>query len=146
MMSERPYQSWTEQEVDLLKEKYATTPRQDLLEIFEGRTWQSIRCKAQQLGLKRNDDAISKSRKFGNKHRKDIWSDEEINILKQFYPIGGSKLVNEKIPHRNRRAIITKANELGIRLEDREDKWEREVNYEDDGSRRAIIATYTRIN
>lgn len=142
-MSKRPQKLWTQEEVKILKEKYETATRQELLEIFEGRTWQSIRSKAQSIGLKRSDDASRLSKSLGHRYRKDAWTDEEIDILKQLYPTGGSKAVNEKLPHRNRKAIVIKANELGLRFT--KSTWKREVSYEDDGSRRSVIATYIRV-
>lgn len=143
----KKWTKWTEQEVQLLKEMYEIAPKQELLKLFKGRSWQSIRGKAQSLGLKRNEDAIRQSQILGNKNRENLWSDEEIEIVKQYYAIGGSKLVKEKIPRRSREAIVRLANKLGLKVENREVEWRREeVDYVDDGSRRTVVVTYTRIN
>lgn len=43
------------------------------------------------------------------------WKDEEIQILREFYPVGGSKAVQERLPHRPAAAINSKASKLQIR-------------------------------
>lgn len=42
------------------------------------------------------------------------WNEEEIKVLKEFYPVGGYKLVKEKLPHRKEKSISEKARSLGI--------------------------------
>lgn len=42
------------------------------------------------------------------------WNNEEIEILKTFYPMGGYKAVQEKLPHRKTKAISEKARSLGV--------------------------------
>lgn len=44
------------------------------------------------------------------------WTDEEIEILRKYYPISGSKRVHNLLPHRTRGAIAAKANSLGIKI------------------------------
>lgn len=145
-MPKRLQKPWTEEEVALLKEKYEIMTKWELLELFQGRSWQSIKSKAKLLGLKKSDEMITESQRLGNKYRSNVWSDEELEILRKYYPIGGYKLVQEKLPHRNKDAIQVKAHALGLKVEDREVKWERNVVVEDDGSKRAVIVTYARIN
>ena len=45
------YTKWTEQEIELLKEKYYDTPKEELDKLFPNRCHQSILAKASKLKL-----------------------------------------------------------------------------------------------
>ena len=87
---------WTEEEVELLKEKYPCGRLQDLVELFN-RPYPIIHYKARSLGL-RND-------------RK--WTVEQIELLKRIYPTQTQQEL-ENIIGKPFQTIMDKANRLKI--------------------------------
>ena len=61
---------------------------------------------------------VAKARKLGlvYKNRNSLWTDEEVGILKQFYPTEGTK-VCKRLPNRSKEMIIGKARCLGIKYD-----------------------------
>lgn len=49
---------WTEEEINVLRNSYPSTQKQDLFKMLPGRDFDSIRKKAKRLGIKRNEDFI----------------------------------------------------------------------------------------
>lgn len=96
---------WKNKEIKILKEYYSTTPKHNLITIFRkinrDRTWLSIFKKANKLSLKK------------------ITHKEEIDkILKEKYSNTSLetvlKEVKKYIPHLNKKALIMRANRLGL--------------------------------
>jgi hypothetical protein len=96
---------WTNKEIEILKEYYPTTPKNKLIEIFKkfgkDRTWISIFKKANKFGLrkityKETIDKILKE-KYSNSSLEDV--------LKE---------VRKYIPTINKKALIMRANRLGL--------------------------------
>ena len=83
---------------------------------------EKISYKASSLGLKVEID------KKGL-YREDRWSDEETCILKEYYPIGGYLLCQEKgLGHKSKSSIYGHANALGIKMfDDNKGKYGKEL-------------------
>jgi len=80
------------------------------LALMLNRSKIAILHKAREMGLECiNKDKVCK--------RKDIWSEEEIEILRRFYPKGGTEACLQRLPLRSKNAIWVKAQKLGILLE-----------------------------
>lgn len=45
-----------------------------------------------------------------------IWGQKELDIIKEYYPTGGTKKVKELLPHRGINAIAGKASDLGVKF------------------------------
>jgi len=58
--------SWTPVEINILKEKYFNTNKEELLKLLYNRDWRAVNIKASRLGLKRSKDQIEKLRKQTN--------------------------------------------------------------------------------
>lgn len=95
---------WTEEEIELLREKYSTSTKQELLKLFPHRSWKSISGKAERMKLK----------KIG-KLKRNYWSDEEIKILRENYSNKPKEELLKLIPDKNWRQIQDKASEIGVR-------------------------------
>jgi hypothetical protein len=103
---------YSQDDIRKLKELYHISTKDQLLLAFPGRTWSSIYQKARSLGLIANQT----KRKY-NKHTKSRrWSHEEIELLKEFYPIYKTKQdILDRIPGRSFNNISYKARKLGIK-------------------------------
>jgi hypothetical protein len=101
-----PGRNWSQQEIAYLKEHYPNT-RVDEIANFLKRTDYAVKMKAYYLGLKQ-----STKFSFGFFPQ---WTAEELNTLKEFYPITTKDEIAEKIPKRTHRAIKSKASQLGLR-------------------------------
>ena len=78
------------------------------MELLPNRTKTNIQAKAKQLGL----TAPGASKKNA------AWSEEEDEIIKKYYPIGGIRLCKKYLPKRTELAIKTRANvDLKIYME-----------------------------
>lgn len=96
---------WTQAEDNLIKTNY---PLQGPDLELSGRTRVAIKNRAQQLGVYFRTD-YSK------------WSEEELCILKEFYPIIGLK-VKSKLQNRTIKNIQVTAHRLGIKKNKKEAK------------------------
>ena len=70
---------WDEIDINKLKEYYPYKNKNELLEIFPGRTWNAIATTARQNHIYRR--------------KKIEWSDMEIKIIKEYYPKEGSRVL-----------------------------------------------------
>ncbi len=89
------HKKWTEKEYVTLVEKYSIVEAKDLA-ILLNRSLKSVQCKIGILGLIK------------------IWSDKEIEILKEFYPKEGC-LVQKRLPNRSKASVNIKSRLLKIR-------------------------------
>lgn len=114
--------SWKSDEYEILKKYYPIGGINLCLEKGLKRTIPSIYHMAKSIGLKSP---------FYNEDAK-IWSNEELDILLKYYPIGGYKLCQEKGLIEESKKIMQKAKTLGIKVENdkkglyREDRWSEE--------------------
>ena len=92
---------WTEEEIKILKDNFGKIPNNELAELIPNRTEKAIVVRARQLQL------------TGPRGHYQKWTDEEIAILKEYYPKEGLK-VAERLPNRTWRAVRQEAKELGV--------------------------------
>jgi hypothetical protein len=94
---------WEEQELLIIKENYASRSQKDFMELLPSRSYRSIECMANRLGLSKPSR---------------VWSEEELNILKENYPISTPQEILSLLPERTNQTITHMANKLGILRED----------------------------
>ena len=92
---------WTKTDIEILRENYPSKSKQEILDLFPGRTWKSLRIKASRLDLKQDSY---------------LWSEAEIRLLKQRYEDPSeSKESLIKLFNRPWAGICHKAQRLGLR-------------------------------
>lgn len=109
---------WSDVEVELLKERYATTRRQDLAELFPERAIRNVECKANSLGLvrakkpKRSREEYLKAKRDGMaRHRaKDIEAARAYS--RQYHHANREKQTEKMRLYGARRFFWTKAMKL----------------------------------
>lgn len=89
---------WSEDDVNYLVLHYGKDDVNDIANVLK-RSVSSVKSKAQKIGL------IIHER----------WSDEELKILKEYYPIKTVDEMMQLLPKRNRKTIIMKACDLKIK-------------------------------
>lgn len=98
-----PGRPWTEQEMAIMRANYHSGAWiVEVSRLLPGRTLAAIGAQASKTGLTKAQ----------------YWQPEEIRILKAFYPVSGSKVV-DKLPGRTVPAIKEQAAKLGLRYRDR---------------------------
>jgi hypothetical protein len=111
------HQRWTKEEIDLLRAIYPRLPNHEISKVF-GIPEKKIQNLANRLGLKKdfyvrkvlNKNIVNRVRKF----RKRLWTDEEIQILKNKYPEASMEELC-RLFKRPKRAIISKAYLLKLK-------------------------------
>ena len=86
-------QKWNAEEIEILKEIYKQGDLSLLKEYLPNRTYSSCTTKARKMGLK----------------VRELWSDEELNILKNNYSICSIEEMVKLLPKRNRKTIEQRA-------------------------------------
>lgn len=94
---------WEEQELLILQENYDSKTQKDFMELLPSRSYKSIECMANRLGLSKPSRA---------------WTEEELNILKENYPVSTPQEILSLLPDRTNQTITHMANKLGIFRED----------------------------
>lgn len=104
-VSKKHNQIWTEEENEILK-KYYLVEGIKVIARLSGRTKRAIMVQARRLGIgtKKNSNYTK-------------WTNKEIGILRQYYPIEGLKVKN-RLDGRTKSSIITKAYKLDIKAPD----------------------------
>ncbi|MCS2151295.1 hypothetical protein MUU49_01690 [Scandinavium goeteborgense] len=88
---------WAVSELNYLEAHYQTAPLVDMATHL-GRTASAIMAMAGKLGLSRTEN---------------VWSDEELRCLHQYYPVEGQRIMR-RLPRKSDEAIRFKARDLGI--------------------------------
>lgn len=101
---------WSDDEIAILHKMYKDKSYSAIASCLEGRSVKSVRLKLEELGLERESK----------------WSDEELELIKEYFPIGGSKLVKQKGVNKKTREISKKANSMGMYLNNRRKFWSEE--------------------
>lgn len=109
MASQHPFEAWTEEELDILKEYFPTEgasiqkrlPRHSIPAIYQ---------RAHRLG-------VSVDRQHCNRS----WDEDEMAVLREFYPIEGRD-VAKRLPWRTEAACKTQANKMGLKAPPRKHK------------------------
>lgn len=116
---------WTEEELKRLQVLFPKMSNKELMSHFPNRGYYAIISKAKALGLKKNKEVIAENTRKQRKKRGDMWTSEEIELIRKYYPIGGSHAVKEHLTQRTVTAIQSRAKLLGLRKEKRSAKWVR---------------------
>jgi hypothetical protein len=99
---------WSEEQIQILKEKYAYESWDNLLKLLHPFRKEDIITKAYKLGLKREC--------YG-------YSDEEIKILKENYGKVSFEEIKKLLPNKTESSIMSKASKLGLVMRE---KWTEE--------------------
>jgi hypothetical protein len=97
---------WTKEELELLKNNYATMQIECLLSLLPNKTLLAIRTKARRLNL---------TKKHTKKHIFSIWTDAEIELLKNNYNFQNIDALISLFPNRTKSAIQVKAHSLNLK-------------------------------
>jgi len=104
---------FTKEEDSILIDKYSTLSNTELESIFEGRhTREQIKWRAKALGLNK----VPKTMVRINATKAGTWTEEEKNLLREQYPIGGLEFLVESLG-RSPSNIRHKAFRMGIHLD-----------------------------
>ena len=94
----RPYNYWSDEEKDILKNNYKKGIY-FLMQLLPNRTKTMIK---------------NQLRKCGLRAKVADWSDNEIEILKQYYSAEGKENISKRLPNRTPTACELKAHQLGL--------------------------------
>lgn len=97
---------WTQKDVQRLKRLYPKNHNTKLADIF-GRTIQSIRKKAQKLGIQKDDDYLTPQQ------NEIAWTETEIRKLREMYINSSNSEIAASLK-RSKQAIQTKIKKLGL--------------------------------
>lgn len=100
---------WTEAEMDVIRKHYAKGGSGRCHFYLPDRNEESIRCKAKEMGIRRNRECGKKRGMHGK------WSDQEIQIMKDFYPSLDPYKLREMLPNRSIAAIYRQAQLMGLK-------------------------------
>lgn len=98
---------WSKDEIDVLYAMHKDNTVNAISTKLKGRSPSAVKKKLDELGLQ----SLVK------------WSAEDLKILNDYYPIGGSKLVREKGVDKPANLIASKANVMGLKLNKSRAKW-----------------------
>lgn len=117
MRAKRTY--FTDEEIQIIKKYYSNMRNQDISDKYlPNKTPDQIKSKASNLGLKKDptflNDLKIKNIKDYNEANKKMFTEYELEIIKKYYPEGGTKIVRKYID-RSPEVIYNKANEMGIK-------------------------------
>jgi very-short-patch-repair endonuclease len=114
--------SYREEELELIRLIYENNSKEYILNKFQekgwGRSWQSIRLNAKNLGLNRDPQILKQEMIEGGKtapDREDTWTETENAILKQVYENSLQKDVMTALPGRTWKAIREHTIRAGLR-------------------------------
>lgn len=120
-----PKQKWTEEEIELLREKYPITDINDLVQMFPNYSRGAIYTKANKIGLNKSDDYVRVGTRIGSKASKETieklvrshtpWTEEQENLLKELYPTTKSKDLESVFPGFSAAQIQSRARQIGAR-------------------------------
>lgn len=142
---------WTDEESDLLREKFAATPIKELEQMFPGRNRNAIYSRAKKLGLQRDENIFVARRKRGStitdEQRETLrrshteWTQEQEELLAKLYPTAKSEDLTAVFPGFTAQQIALRANQIGLSkdyeffvqtgLEGAAAKWDESREYKD---------------
>lgn len=103
---EMNHQSWTVREVDFLYEHFPNSSWSFIMDNFPHRSRASVRSKAVHLGIERLVSRRGRPLK---------WSEEQVQILREYYPVATWDTLRSLLPEFSDNAIRTHALKLGIK-------------------------------
>lgn len=89
---------WSKKEEDILRDAFATSSPENLLDLLPGRKLSAIYRKASSLGLHR--------------YKSNEWTSKELDILIELYPRMNARHIMPYLPGRSLSAIYRKASDL----------------------------------
>lgn len=93
---------WSQHDEDILKKYYNIIPTTEIQAMLEGEyKIRAIQCKARKMGLTKSQ----------------LWTNDEMKIMKEKYPSLGAKDIMEFLPNKTYAAIIGKAVAMGLRCD-----------------------------
>lgn len=101
----KDYKKWEQWELDYILNNYKTTDL-DTMAMYLNRSSSSLQ------------NIASKRLKISLRNPQLEWTDSMINLLKEYYPKGGSKLCQEKGLNKESSQIRSKANSIGLVVTD----------------------------
>jgi hypothetical protein len=107
---------WTKKEKETLIKNFPYSSKKKLMELLPTKTANAIKCMARKLGLTKTKEAIKTSKQEAQQHREDLWTTEEDEIVKTFYPVYGSE-ISSYLPKRTSKTITARAVFLGVKFE-----------------------------
>lgn len=116
---------WSDEEIEILTRIYPIKTIEELVELFPNKTDKQINKKAKQLKLKKDKLILKEYRlKKSLAARNDLWSNEELETLQQYYPLGGTYEASKYLPHKSNDGIRRKANTLGLIIQEDFSQWD----------------------
>lgn len=106
------HDAWQPEEIELLKKIYCHNTKEKIMTHFD-KTWVSIRDKAKKIGLRRDKNLINNDRKKRGP-RKDAWTKDEIDLLKEVYENNKKPYILSKL-NRPWQSIMIKARQNGLK-------------------------------
>lgn len=112
----KPRINWSERDIKDLYRMYPTSSNKTLVEYFShlDLTKRDLARTAHRFGLNKTKETIKKVSEETMKSRTDIWTEEELEIIKNNYPTKGAKGVSRLLPNRGYKAIVDKAGKIGM--------------------------------
>lgn len=102
MSFERNSNSWSEEEIEIIKKYYP----------IEGSTGCVKRLKNRKVGA-----VNTLAKKIGIKYIGDLWQPEEVDIIKKYYPTEGLRGCAKRLSKRTPQSILSRASKLGVNLD-----------------------------
>lgn len=115
---------WSTEEIQLLREKYSSSSKSELLDLFPHRNELSIINKARNLKLKKSPNSIRRSRM--DIQNDTFWTSIEDNILIEYYYDEDFNFVQKLLPKRTSAAIKVRAIKLGL-MKSKKVAWTKEM-------------------
>lgn len=106
--------AWTKEDIEILKECYSTGGAQAVKERLSNRSEGAIFSKAAKLSI--NNQQEHRTRHEYKKRFNKKWTEEELTILKEFYPTEGNK-VAMRLPDRTSDQCRAMARHKGFKRE-----------------------------
>lgn len=106
---------WTDVELKILRENYASTEKADLMAMLPKRSWASIKLRGSAEGLSRKNFKPSHFRSF---------SPQEDQLLEAYYTDKIDRETLQKKTGRTMQSLMARAHRLGMKWQARKVKWE----------------------
>lgn len=110
------HRKWSEAEVEILRQNYTTSIKQDLMAMLPGRRWKTIKNKAKYMGLSERP-----WRKMANWYR---FTSEDDDVIRRFYAREISQGEAEALTGKAIESIRYRASKLGLIKQKARATWE----------------------
>lgn len=96
--------TWTDNEIEIIKNKFSSSTKEELIQLLQPRSYKSICGKAERLGIKKS-----------GKLAVNYWTEEEEEVIKLNYPYYDEDDFKDLLPYRKWSEIQNKASKMKIR-------------------------------